>query len=75
MQGLPGSGKTTLTHSIAQQFPSLQPFDFDVVMPAEYKEKMKNGQALTQEEREILFQKVYATLDGMPRSVVFFFLF
>eukprot|EP00026_Physarum_polycephalum_P019185 Phypoly_transcript_21071.p1 GENE.Phypoly_transcript_21071~~Phypoly_transcript_21071.p1 ORF type:complete len:133 (-),score=22.06 Phypoly_transcript_21071:113-511(-) len=34
-------------------------------MPPEYKEKMKNGQALTQEEREILFDIVYTTLDNM----------
>jgi gluconate kinase len=46
-------------------FPSLQPFDFDTVMPQEYKEKMKNGQALTQEERENLFNIVYTTLDGI----------
>lgn len=68
MQGLPGSGKTTLTHSLSQTFPSLSPFDFDEIMPPQFKEKMKNGQPITPQEREHLFELVYAKLDEMLQN-------
>ena len=49
--GFPGSGKTTLSNMVCDEF-GYQFYDMDDSFPEEYRERMRNNELITDEERD-----------------------
>jgi adenylate kinase family enzyme len=65
--GLPGSGKTTICAALRASIPDSVEWDFDDAMPEAFKAKMRNGQVITEDERDNLIT-VWSTVRCCRRA-------
>ena len=71
LMGVPGAGKTTLSKLLAEKLDWVF-YDIDDHMPQKYKEKMKNNQILSEEERDDYMSAIIQDLKKISetRSIV-----
>ena len=67
LMGLPGSGKTTLSRMVSEEF-GFSFYDIDDKMPESYREKMRNNQLVTDEERDAYINDMIKEFQETLRS-------
>ena len=71
LMGVPGAGKTTLSKLLAEDL-GFEFYDIDDHIPQKYKEKMKNNQILSEEDRDDYMVGIIQDLKNLSqkRSIV-----
>ncbi|NHI94167.1 MAG: AAA family ATPase [Candidatus Lokiarchaeota archaeon] len=67
LMGVPGAGKTTLSKLLAKDL-GFEFYDIDDHIPLKYKEKMRNNQILSEEERDDYMSDIIQDLKTISQS-------